>query len=139
MKNIKEYLLLALALILGAIAIFKLTKGEPLFVPVSEVNMTKTYTVTATPLVATGDVKEKDPLGLLGTTLYFTPPPNGHPTRAKVFGKTYPLRSNSVKIDRKVDKPLQISLLEFRNYCAIPKTAIEEVEAFLLSFLDRCR
>jgi hypothetical protein len=128
MKSFKEYLLLALALILGAIALFRLTQGEPLFVPVHEVTITKKESVTAKPLIERGDVKEKDPLGLLGTTLYFTTPKGMHPSQAEIFGKTYPVRNGSVKVERKVSAPLTITLIEQKRFCAIPKEAAVKIE-----------
>ena len=127
MKSFKEYLLFAAALILGAIALFRLTQGELLFVPVHEVTVIKKEVVTAKPLLQTGDVKEKDPLGLLGTTLLFTPPPHMHPVRAEVFGKTYPVHNGSVKVAKKVTTPTSITLIEEKRYCAIPKDAVVKV------------
>ncbi|MRI83803.1 MAG: hypothetical protein C6I00_05210 [Nitratiruptor sp.] len=122
MKELKTSLLLALATILAAIAILKLTKNEPLLIPVPTVEANKSKTILAHPIVPPEeDRPETDPLGLFAKTT-FSIPSDGFQW-VLYQGKLYPIRNGRVQLPGRYRKPLSLTLVQQIKLCSIPKAA----------------
>ena len=126
MKELRTYLLLALAAILAAVAILKLTRGEPLTIPVRVVEVNTTQTTAATPVTQPEqDVKDKDPLGLFAKTTFTIQNP-GRFKWVLFEGKRYPIENGRVTLPGRHTEPLTLTLFETKKLCPIPKAAAVE-------------
>ncbi|MRJ02276.1 MAG: hypothetical protein GXO19_04705 [Epsilonproteobacteria bacterium] len=134
MREVKEYLLALLIVILGLVAVLKLIdeKRVPIPVRTTEINMTLDLNLTPLPK-RVEDEKDRDPLKLFAKTLFPIPEEGYH--YLIVEGKSYPIENGVAVVEGEFQGPVHGKLVRRERVCAIPKAAViqEGERSFVLN------